>query len=144
LGTPEGEKKDAVPEPQLLSTLVNKHIVNIVAGDNHSMAMDITGQIWTWGCNKYGQVSLHVLLLLSISAGIGGDWFLFFYAAKSKGDELCFTDRLWFQPFCCLNEYAGILDTSDSLRKRTLFMGPRAARPTWKRRVTKLRGASVD
>lgn len=56
LGTPERERKEAVPEPQQISTLANKHIVNIVAGDNHSMAMDITGQLWTWGCNKYGQV----------------------------------------------------------------------------------------
>lgn len=47
-----------VSEPQLISYLLGKKhaIIHVCAGENHSMALDETGKLWTFGCNKFGQV----------------------------------------------------------------------------------------
>jgi len=33
-----------------------KYIAAVSAGDSHSMALDMFGNVWTWGDNKYGQL----------------------------------------------------------------------------------------
>lgn len=45
-------------EPQLVTAFTGKKhsIINICTGENHSMVLDETGTLWTFGCNKYGQV----------------------------------------------------------------------------------------
>lgn len=47
-----------VSKPQTIYSLYGKKhsIINICAGENHSLALDETGQLWAFGCNKYGQV----------------------------------------------------------------------------------------
>jgi alpha-tubulin suppressor-like RCC1 family protein len=32
-------------------------IVQIAAGENHVLALNITGQVFAWGSNDYGQVN---------------------------------------------------------------------------------------
>jgi alpha-tubulin suppressor-like RCC1 family protein/outer membrane protein OmpA-like peptidoglycan-associated protein len=34
----------------------SQKIVKIAAGSNHSLAIDSQGNLWTWGCNSYGQL----------------------------------------------------------------------------------------
>ena len=38
------------------SPLKNVRIVDIAVGDNHTVALDSEGKVWTWGYNYYGQL----------------------------------------------------------------------------------------
>jgi alpha-tubulin suppressor-like RCC1 family protein len=38
------------------SPLTPVHIIDIVSGEAHSMALGESGKLWAFGCNKFGQV----------------------------------------------------------------------------------------
>ncbi|GAQ89192.1 Putative ubiquitin-protein ligase [Klebsormidium nitens] len=44
------------PTPTLVDSLWGLAIVQVAAGENHSAALTVDGQIFTWGRNKYGQL----------------------------------------------------------------------------------------
>jgi alpha-tubulin suppressor-like RCC1 family protein len=50
---PAGVPYDA---PHHVTALEGRHVVAIAAGENHSVALDRQGTVWTWGDNTYGQL----------------------------------------------------------------------------------------
>ena len=42
--------------PIMVARLTNVVVVEIAAGDEHSMVMDSNGRLWAWGDDKYGQL----------------------------------------------------------------------------------------
>ncbi len=55
LGT---EDTSDVPEPQIITTLSDKKITQVVSGIAHSMAINSFGQLYVWGRNAQGQLGL--------------------------------------------------------------------------------------
>ena len=51
-----------VPEKVYVSTTaplpVLNNIIQVAAGDNHSLALDNQGDVWSWGYSEYGQLAL--------------------------------------------------------------------------------------
>lgn len=44
------------PYPQLITTFNNKKIIDVCAGQYHSMALTVNGQVFTWGWGIHGQL----------------------------------------------------------------------------------------
>ncbi|GMK56346.1 hypothetical protein CspeluHIS016_0301860 [Cutaneotrichosporon spelunceum] len=44
--------------PQRIKELVGKAIVSIACGNNHALALDNQGRVYSWGNNQYGQLGL--------------------------------------------------------------------------------------
>ena len=44
--------------PQLVEFFNEKQIKNIISGSNHVLAMTEEGEVFSWGCNHYGQLGL--------------------------------------------------------------------------------------
>ena len=63
LGSYKGESK-----PTFIAALTGKRhsIIDICVGENHSLALDETGRLWAFGCNKYGQVNILPICLVLI------------------------------------------------------------------------------
>lgn len=43
-------------EPQLIKALTPYKIVAVATGSKHSLAVSAAGQVFAWGCNRYGQI----------------------------------------------------------------------------------------
>ena len=45
------------PDPQYLSgNLESKRITQVACGQNHTLALTEGGKVYSWGCNRYGQL----------------------------------------------------------------------------------------
>jgi hypothetical protein len=49
-----GSMRDS-PRPRLVEALAGVRMVAIACGSHHSLALDASGQVWTWGSSEYGQ-----------------------------------------------------------------------------------------
>ncbi|KAJ3342104.1 Protein rcc2 [Gonapodya sp. JEL0774] len=47
---------DPYPSPRVISALEDVQIKSISCGTNHTLALDSTGQIWSWGAGGYGRL----------------------------------------------------------------------------------------
>lgn len=56
LGIGEWKDTDNIPFPVKVAGLEN--IISVEAGGTHSLALDIEGDVWVWGSNKYGELGL--------------------------------------------------------------------------------------
>jgi len=43
-------------EPKLIETLVNQQVSSLAAGENHSLATLLNGEVWSWGYGQQGQL----------------------------------------------------------------------------------------
>lgn len=50
------EKRDDAKIPKMIDQLRNVTIVSISCGQDHVLALDSDGNVWSWGFNKYGQL----------------------------------------------------------------------------------------
>uniref|UniRef100_A0A8C9B4T2 Uncharacterized protein n=1 Tax=Phocoena sinus TaxID=42100 RepID=A0A8C9B4T2_PHOSS len=51
---------DSVPTPQIVEHLSGVPLVQISAGEAHSMALSMSGNIYSWGRNDCGQLGLDI------------------------------------------------------------------------------------
>ncbi|XP_017773369.1 PREDICTED: uncharacterized protein LOC108560363 [Nicrophorus vespilloides] len=51
-----GSSVQESPYPQMITTLFDKRIVDVEAGQYHSTALTVTGQVYTWGWGIHGQL----------------------------------------------------------------------------------------
>lgn len=57
LGNGKGGRHETESTPQNISSMfAGSSIIKVFAGDNHSIALDSNGEIWSWGYNHYGQL----------------------------------------------------------------------------------------
>jgi hypothetical protein len=50
------EKRDDAKIPKMIDQLRNVIIVSLSCGQDHVLALDSDGNVWSWGFNKYGQL----------------------------------------------------------------------------------------
>lgn len=50
------EKRDDAKIPKMIDQLRNVLVISIACGQDHVIALDSDGNVWTWGFNKYGQL----------------------------------------------------------------------------------------
>ena len=48
--------RDSVLEPREIVDLHHKNICQVAAGDQHSIALSVFGEVWAWGGSPYGQL----------------------------------------------------------------------------------------
>lgn len=59
LGFSSGDGKDDFSnKPQRVKSLQDSHIVSVVCGSFHSLALSFAGSLYAWGSNQYGQCGI--------------------------------------------------------------------------------------
>ncbi|XP_067008518.1 probable E3 ubiquitin-protein ligase HERC4 isoform X2 [Anabrus simplex] len=53
-----GVGQNTQPLPKMVKSLATCHVVQITAGHNHCLALTNNGQLYSWGCNAFGQLGL--------------------------------------------------------------------------------------
>ena len=53
-----GKVFDSTPTPQIVEHLSGVPLAQISAGEAHSMALSMSGNIYSWGRNNFGQLGL--------------------------------------------------------------------------------------
>ena len=43
-------------EPNVVSDLEGKRVIQVACGYSHTLALTVEGNVYAWGCNKYGQL----------------------------------------------------------------------------------------
>ena len=63
--------EDSFPEPTLITLLSDLGIciVAVSTAENHTLAVDSNGDVYSWGSNRFGQLGQHVAVSSSDAAG---------------------------------------------------------------------------
>ncbi|BFZ21760.1 hypothetical protein BsWGS_24799 [Bradybaena similaris] len=43
-------------QPTIVKFFVGRHVIKLAAGDNHCLALTANSQVYSWGCNSFGQL----------------------------------------------------------------------------------------
>lgn len=49
-------RRGQAPYPMLVKSLTDELLIGVSAGQYHSLAISMTGKLWTWGWGVYGQL----------------------------------------------------------------------------------------
>lgn len=51
----EGEIDDVITSPTPITSLVDQQVKMVSCGSRHVIALDHSGDVYTWGCGEYGE-----------------------------------------------------------------------------------------